>query len=639
MRAFSRLLDGLVFAPQRMTKLRLLKDYLATTPDPDRGWGVAALTGSLAFPHAKPGLIRALITERVDPVLFALSYDYVGDLAETVALLWPAAADGEAAAAPPSLSEVVNGLRSARKEEVATLIARWLDRLDASGRFALLKLITGALRVGVSARLAKTALAEFGNREPAEIEELWHGVDPPYAPLFAWLEGRQGRPVAHGATTFRPMMLATALDEAELAGLDPREFAAEWKWDGIRVQLVTDGEGGARLYSRTGEDISAAFPEMTGGLDPSAVLDGELLIVRNGEVAPFSALQRRLGRKAPTRALLAHYPAHLRLYDILFEGDEDLRGLPFASRRARLAAWFARAAPAAMDLSPLLSFADWAELAARRAQADMPGVEGVMLKRRDSPYLAGRPKGPWLKWKRDPFTVDCVLMYAQRGHGKRSSFYSDYTFGCWRQAGELVPVGKAYFGFTDAELRELDAWIRRHTTERFGPVRAVTPAVVLEIAFEGVQRSARHKSGLALRFPRVHRIRWDKPAAEADSLDALVRLLPPPPSGTGAAPAVRSAALPLGTGHGEAEADGEEGKGGGKEEADGKAACHLRRPAGDGGADDLAEAEEEGKGAEGGGRLFRAEVVADDSRHDGGNAPGDEAEQADGEIKERRGQR
>jgi DNA ligase-1 len=218
---------------------------------------------------------------------------------------------------------------------------------------------------------------------------------------------------------------------------------------------------------------------------------------------------------------------------MLFDGGEDLRPLPFAARRARLEAWLARVRPTAMDLSPLLEFASWTDLAAHRARDHGDSIEGVMLKRRDSPYLAGRPEGPWLKWKRDPLTIDCVLMYAQRGHGKRSSYYSDYTFGCWRTDGdgrrELVPVGKAYFGFTDAELRQLDRWVRSHTVERFGPVRAVDPALVLEIAFDGAQRSSRHKSGLALRFPRVHRIRWDKPAAEADTVAALTRLLPATP--------------------------------------------------------------------------------------------------------------
>ncbi|MCU0837495.1 MAG: cisplatin damage response ATP-dependent DNA ligase [Rhodospirillales bacterium] len=532
MNAFSRLLDSLVFAPQRTAKLRLIKRYFSTVGDPDRGWGLAALTGTLVFPHAKPAVIRGLMAERVDPLLFQLSYDYVGDLAETASLLWPAA-DGGEERPPPPLREVVATLREAPKAAVAAHLVRWLDALDASGRFALLKLMTGGLRVGVSARLAKTALAEFGGRDVADIEELWHGLDPPYAELFAWLEGRGPQPRAAMALTFRPMMLATTLAEADLADLDPCAYAAEWKWDGIRVQLAVSADGGVRIFSRTGDDITAAFPDVAATLCAPAVLDGELLVVRDGAVAPFNDLQQRLGRKAPPKSLLARHPAHVRLYDMLFDGGEDLRPLPFAARRARLEAWLARTRPPAMDLSPLLEFAGWTDLAAHRARDHGDSIEGVMLKRRDSPYLAGRPKGPWLKWKRDPLTIDCVLMYAQRGHGKRSSYYSDYTFGCWRTDGdgrrELVPVGKAYFGFTDAELRQLDRWVRSHTVERFGPVRAVDPALVLEIAFDGAQRSSRHKSGLALRFPRVHRIRWDKPAAEADTVAALTRLLPATP--------------------------------------------------------------------------------------------------------------
>jgi DNA ligase-1 len=324
-------------------------------------------------------------------------------------------------------------------------------------------------------------------------------------------------------------MLANPLAEDELPRLAAADYAAEWKWDGIRVQAV--GLGGTRaLYSRSGDNLADAFPDIVDALPADVVLDGELLIVRDGIVAPFNDLQQRLGRKRPTRSLRDRFPAHVRLYDILFEDDEDLRAAPFRVRRQRLEAWYERTRPPRMDLSPLLPFSTWAELAARRAAAREAGIEGLMLKLKDSAYVAGRPKGPWFKWKRPPLTADCVLMYAQRGHGKRSSYYSDYTFGCWRPAGdgsiELVPVGKAYFGFTDSELIDLDRWVRTHTIERFGPVRAVVPELVLEIAFDAVQLSSRHKSGVAMRFPRVHRIRWDKPAAEADRLEALLRLVP-----------------------------------------------------------------------------------------------------------------
>ncbi len=534
MESFAALLDGLVYAPQRNAKLRLIERWLATSADPDRGYGLAALTGDLALPHVRPAMIRALVESRVDPLLFALSYDYVGDLAETAALIWPA--DECCGKKPaPRLAEVAATLAAAHRDDAAALLAGWLDALDASGRFALLKLATGGLRVGVSARLAKTAVSQWGGVPVAEIEELWHGLAPPYSPLFDWLEGRGPPPSPGDAAVFRPMMLAHPLQDGDLAMLDPAQYAAEWKWDGIRVQLSARG-GPDRpdgvIFSRGGDDVTAAFPEIAELLCFPAVLDGELLVVRDGLVAPFGDLQQRLGRKAPSRALRQRHPAHVRLYDILFEGGEDLRALPFGERRARLEAWFVRTAPRRMDLSPLVPFAAWADLATLRAGARDGGSEGLMLKRRDSAYVAGRPKGPWFKWKRDPHTIDCVLMYAQRGHGKRSSFYSDFTFGCWRPGSEgeveLVPVGKAYFGFTDAELVELDRWVRAHTTERFGPVRAVTPGLVLEIAFDAVQPSSRHRSGVAMRFPRVHRIRWDKPASEADTLQNLRALIVPP---------------------------------------------------------------------------------------------------------------
>jgi DNA ligase-1 len=525
MNRFARLLDALILSPARGAKIRLLVDHFRSVPDPDRGWALAALTGGLDFPHAKPAVIRALAQTRVDPELFALSYDYVGDLAETVALIWPAAGGGE----PPALDEIVARLATAQRGETAPILAGWLDRLDADGRWALLKLLGGGLRVGVSARLAKTALAEHGQVDLAAIEESWHGQSPPYTALFAWIEGRGPPPAAAGALAFRPMMLAHPLEDAERATLDPAAFAAEWNWDGVRVQFAADGGGGWRLHARSGDEIGAAFPEFSAAATHQFVVDGELLVGRADRPAPFADLQKRLNRKAPTGALMTASPGFLRLYDMLFEGTEDLRGLDFATRRARLERWYASriagsGAAALMDLSPLLAAPGIEDLVRLRDAAAAQGAEGLMLKRLDSPYLAGRPKGAWYKWKRDPLRADAVLMYAQRGHGRRSSFYSDFTFGCWRDDGALVPVGKAYFGFTDDELARLDRWVRAHAVERFGPVLAVEPALVCELAFDAVQRSGRHKSGIALRFPRIARIRWDKPAAEADRVDAIARL-------------------------------------------------------------------------------------------------------------------
>ena len=540
MNDFAQLLDRLAYEPSRNNKLRLIADYLRSRPDPERGFALAALTGALSFQHAKAGMIRALIAERADPVLFELSYDYVGDLSETVALMWPVD-PAHRPNATPSLSDVIETLSTLGKSQLPGQLARWLDALDETGRWALLKLVTGALRIGVSARLAKTAAASLGGHDPNEIEILWPGLRPPYLELFAWLEGRAEKPVSTDPAPFRPAMLAHAIEETDFAALAPAEFSAEWKWDGTRIQAVAgvgeDGKLTARLYSRTGEDISKSFPELIDALRLPGAIDGELLIVREQRVQTFNVLQQRLNRKAVNPKLMLEFPAHIRAYDLLVDGTEDLRALPFAERRARLEKFVARLDEPRIDISPLVPFETWDALIAARADpvsagADADAVEGLMLKRRDSAYVPGRPKGLWWKWKRDPMTVDAVMMYAQRGHGKRSSFYSDYTFGVWTKGeggDELVPVGKAYFGFTDEELQKIDRFVRRNTTDRFGPVRVVTHepdnGLVLEVAFEGLQRSTRHKSGLAMRFPRISRLRWDKPPREADRLETLEKML------------------------------------------------------------------------------------------------------------------
>jgi DNA ligase-1 len=610
MNRFAELLDRLAYEPGRNNKLRLLASYFREIEDPDRGYALAALTGALSFKHAKPGLIRDLIAERTDPVLFALSYDYVGDLSETVALMWPkAGADrelslrghppprpsptrGEGAAQspeqsprkktkmattnalfipsplvgegqgggyrghgghddrrllnnppPPTLTVVVTTLRTLGKTELPQQLTRWLDELDETGRWALLKLVTGAMRIGISARLAKTAAAELGDKDPHEIELMWPGLTPPYLDLFAWLEGRAEKPVNLDPAPFRPVMLAHAIENTDFANLDAADFIAEWKWDGIRVQAVCGrdqrGHMLARLYSRSGEDITRSFPDLLPSLHLPGAIDGELLVVRDGRVQSFNVLQQRLNRKVVSPKLMKDYPIHLRAYDLLGDGETDLRTLPFVERRQRLETFVAKLDDARVDLSPTIAFDSWHALTAARknpagAGEDAEAVEGVMLKRRDALYLPGRPKGQWWKWKHDPHVIDAVLMYAQRGHGKRSSYYSDYTFGVWtsgEDGEQLVPVGKAYFGFTDEELLQIDRFVRRNTVEKFGPVRHVVhepnQGLVLEVAFEGLQRSPRHKSGVAMRFPRINRLRWDKPPREADRLETLERMLSP----------------------------------------------------------------------------------------------------------------
>jgi len=531
MRAFSQLLDDLVYTRSRNAKLRLIGEYLKETPDPDRGLALAAMTGTLDIKAVKPAQVRAMAEDRIDPVLLAMSRDYVGDMAETLSLLWPPP-EGE----PPDLddgtvrlSDAVDRLQQSTRVDAPAVLARMLDHLDVSGRFAIIKLATGALRVGISARLAKQAFADAFGLDVEAVEEVWHGLKPPYAELFDWAEGRSERPSAEDMPLFRPFMLAQPLDDVRVS-LD--DFAAEWKWDGIRVQLSHAG-GETRLYSRTGDDISHSFPEIAEAFATRGVVDGELLVrgagqgadEHGGAAASFNALQQRLGRKNVSNKMLGEYPAFVRLYDILFDGHEDLRALPWSERRMRLERFVGELDPDRFDLSNLIETPDFEALEEMRLSARDAAIEGMMLKRRDSPYTSGRKAGLWYKWKRDPLTADCILMYAQRGSGKRSSFYSDFTFGCWTDAQELLPVGKAYFGFTDEELKWLDRWVRTHTVQRFGPVREVEKSLVLEVAFDSIHLSKRHKSGLAMRFPRISRIRDDKPAHEADQIATLLALV------------------------------------------------------------------------------------------------------------------
>lgn len=525
MRPFAELLDRLAYTSSRNGKLKLMRDYFERTPDPDRGWALAALTDGLPLSFPVRRTLLDIVGAKIDEELFRLSRDYVGDTAETVALLWPGPTESDP---DLHLGRIVEELRLVDRNRLGPLLAQWLDRLDATGRWALLKLVTGALRVGVSARLAKTAVAELGRASVDDVEEIWHGLAPPYGPLFAWLAGRGPRPDITGIPVFRPMMLSHPLEAEDLAALDVDDYQVEWKWDGIRVQIAC-GRGETRLYSRTGEDIAASFPEIVQAFRAEGVFDGELLVVRGPDVAPFSDLQKRLNRKQVGRKLMADNPAHIRFYDALTIGDEDIRAMPLVARRARLEDWHARARPPLSDVSEVLAITGKDQLQDIWNGTRGIGIEGLMLKRKASPYIPGRPKGHWWKWKRATLTLDVVLMYAQRGSGKRSSYYSDFTFGAWTDGPEgqpvLVPVGKAYSGYTDAELLRIDKWIRNNTAERFGPVRRVEPALVLEVEFDSVQRSTRHKSGVAMRFPRIHRIRWDKPAWEADRLETLTRMI------------------------------------------------------------------------------------------------------------------
>ena len=521
MKRFASFLESLLLTSSRNQKIAYMVQYFQEAPDPDRGYALALLTGELSFQNVKANNLKKIILEKMDETLFAMSYDYVGDLAETIALLWPDHSDE----ALPSLSELVHELEIVSPAKLTPIIAGHLSSANTNERWAIAKLATGNLRIGVSARLAKTALAEFGHKTLDDIEHLWHGLEKPYLDLFAWLEGRGPKPEIHQHRVFHPMMLSHPIDEEkDFSQMTPEEWQVEWKWDGIRVQLGL-GEEEKTLFSRTGDNIAHSFPDLVKTLQGNAVLDGELLVGSDFAPQSFNDLQQRLNRKTVTDAMQTEYPAFVRVYDMLFDGDEDIRALPLTQRRQRLKEWLARNPNPRLDISEELTFTSWEELEQIRIQgAEEHGHEGLMIKRKDSIYQQGRPKGLWYKWKRNALLVDAVMMYAQRGHGKRSSYYSDYTFGVWK-GNEIVPIGKAYFGFTDEELIQLDKWVRNNTTGRFGPVREVDKKLVFEVAFDSAHESTRHRSGIALRFPRINRIRWDKPVQEIDTLENVRKLI------------------------------------------------------------------------------------------------------------------
>ena len=527
MKAFATLLENLVFSPGRNAKLAHLQKWLQNTTGDSRGYGVAAITGDLSLPHVKGKMIRDLAASTTDEVLFALSYDFVGDLAETVSLLWPKAPQLNDDSF--SLGEIVTDLQKANRQQSEAYMRHLLDRLDQTQRWALLKLATGGLRVGVSARLMRVALAQSFDKAVEDIEEIWPLIEPPYDALFDWLEGRADKPQSQGRAVFKPLMLANPLEESEREFMNLAEYQIEWKWDGARVQLVS-AEEGVRLFSRSGDDISAAFPEMVQDQLFYGVLDGELLAGTPDKLGSFNDLQQRLNRKKPSAKLQQTSPVFMRCYDMLIhDKDHDIRHLPLPERRAYLQALITQMSHPRLDISPVIEADDWQALERLRDSCRDNGlIEGVMIKRKSAPYQLGRIKGQWFKYKRDPHFADLVILYAQRGHGKRSSKYSDFTFGAWQDTDEgrkLVPVGKAYSGFTDAELQKLDKFVRDHTVAKFGPVREVEQKLVIEAAFDSLHLSTRHKSGVAMRFPRFHAIRWDKDPEEADTLETLKKLI------------------------------------------------------------------------------------------------------------------
>ncbi|HEY9396656.1 MAG TPA: ATP-dependent DNA ligase [Burkholderiales bacterium] len=527
MKAFAQLYVALDTTNSTRAKLDALKQYFATADAADAAWTLYFLAGNRPRQVVPTKVLRQLAIEAasIPDWLFEESYQAVGDLAETIAHLLPDPGAGSDLPLAQWTEHRLLPLREMRDEALRErLLAYWAE-LDDAERFAWNKLLTGAFRVGVSKLLVVRAVAEVARLAPRIVAERLAGEWTPSADAFRSLIAKEHL-FASIAQPY-PFFLAHPLqDELESLG-DPQDWQIEWKWDGIRAQLVRR-ENQSFLWSRGEELITDRFPEIVHaaeGLPDGTVIDGEVLAWTDDAPLPFARLQRRIGRKTLTARILAEAPAALVTYDLLEYAGQDMRAQPMVERRTQLEALVARLNTPPIRLSPLVQGENWETLALLREQSRERGVEGFMLKRCNSPYGVGRPRGDWWKWKIDPYSVDAVLIYAQRGHGKRASLYTDYTFGVW-QGERLVPFAKAYSGLTDAEILEVDAFIRQHTLEKFGPVRTVKPQLVFEIGFEAIQRSTRHKSGVAVRFPRMLRWRHDKPIEDADTLRTLLELVP-----------------------------------------------------------------------------------------------------------------
>jgi DNA ligase-1 len=528
MKAFADLYAALDETNKTSRKVAALASYFRSAPAGDAAWAVYFLVGRKprqVVPSRKLALWSAEASD-VRDWLFEECYLAVGDIAETVSLLLPAPEQSSDRPLKHWVEERLLPLRGLPESEQRGAVLQAWRELDRRQRFVWNKLITGEFRVGVSQRLVIRALAEASQVDAATIAHRLMGDWEPTPEFFTRLCAEA--PADADVSRPYPFFLAHPLDGAPADLGERGEWQVEWKWDGIRSQLIRRA-GQTFLWSRGEELVTDRYPEIADAakrLPEGTAIDGEILPWKNGAVQPFADLQRRIGRKALTRKLLQEVPAIVMAYDLLENAGVDIRERPLSERRARLERILADAGDPRLLLSPVIETDSWDALAEIRWSSRERRVEGMMLKRLTSPYRVGRQRGDWWKWKIDPFTVDAVLIYAQRGNGKRASLYTDYTFGLWDE-GKLVPVAKAYSGLTDEEIRAVDSFVRRHTVEKFGPVRTVKPELVFELAFEGIQRSNRHRSGVAVRFPRMHRWRVDKKAEEADTLDALRRLLPP----------------------------------------------------------------------------------------------------------------
>ena len=532
MKAFSDLYTRLDRSTATGDKRAALVDYFRAAPPSDAAWALWLLAGGKvaggkAGILARSGELRQWIAEESNTPewLVEESYDHVGDLAETLMLLLD---DPVTAIDDTPLSEWIEvRLLAVAGKDVALrkqLVLNAWRSLRAPERLVFNKLLTGALRVGVSQRLVQQALAELSGVDIALIAQRMLGTWSPSAAFLKTLLSTEA--LESDRQQPYPFFLASPLEGSPESLGDIANWLLEWKWDGIRLQLIRR-QGEIALWSRGEERLDGRFPEIEAAaakLPRDCVLDGELLAWKEGDSPmPFTALQTRIQRKKPGAKALGEAPARLQLYDLIELDGEDWRQRPLRERRSALVALVAGTGDPRLTVSVEVEAAGWAEAGEARLQARARGVEGLMLKRADSIYQGGRKRGDWWKWKVDPLVIDAVLLYAQSGHGRRSTLYTDYTFGVWDQ-GQLVPIAKAYSGLDDKEILALDKWVRANTLERFGPVRSVRAHHVFELGFEGVNRSARHKSGVAVRFPRILRWRHDKPAAEADHLDALKAL-------------------------------------------------------------------------------------------------------------------
>lgn len=554
MKAFAALYGELDSTTSNNAKLAALAAYLRAAPPEDAAWAVYFLSGGKPRQLVPVAILRGLAEQaaRLPSWLFEESYQAVGDLAETLALLLPPAQERDDAGLAQWVQERLLPLRGLPPDVLLPKLDQLWRPLDAQGRLVLFKLITGSFRVGVSKLLVTRALGEVAGLDPKRIAERMVGYTDvsarPDAARFLALvapdSGERGDAVDGAGDNGRggqpyPFFLAhpLQLEEArfdEVLGA-PQRWQIEWKWDGIRAQIVRR-DGKAWIWSRGEDLITERFPELAQAamaLPDGTVIDGEIVVWRDNRVQPFAQLQQRIGRKNLTPRLLRDAPAALLAYDLLEWEGQDCRSTPQAQRRALLEEVLRRCPAPALIPSPLVQADSWQDYARLRESARERGVEGFMLKAADAAYGAGRTKdvGVWWKWKVDPYAIDAVLIYAQRGHGRRASLYTDFTFAVWNAppgtpGRELVPFAKAYSGLTDAEMRKVDAIVRRTTVETFGPVRSVEPTQVFELGFEGIARSSRHKSGIAVRFPRMLRWRTDKPVEEADTLQTLAALLP-----------------------------------------------------------------------------------------------------------------